>query len=43
MNEHTDKNTEHQAKQATKIRPKDVTYQWQELQAIVNGWIKGNE
>jgi hypothetical protein len=37
-------NQEHDQRQQAKIRPKQTEYQFEELQAIVNQWIrKGNE
>jgi hypothetical protein len=42
MKTNREKNMEHQAKQDTKVRPKPQPYQFTELQAIVNGWIKDN-
>ena len=33
-------NQEHEAREQMRVRPKQPEYQFKELEAIVNGWIK---
>jgi hypothetical protein len=42
MKTNKEKNMEHQAKQDTKIRPKQPAYDFEPLQAVINGWVKDN-
>jgi len=42
MKTNTDKNMEHTAKQLEKIRPKQPEYDFESLQVVINGWIKGD-
>lgn len=37
-----DKNAQHTTRVDGKVRPKAPVYEFVELQAIVNSWIKGN-
>ena len=32
-------NTEHDKKQAEKVRPKEVEYNWKPLQDVIHSWI----
>jgi hypothetical protein len=38
-----EKNMEHEQKQQQKVRPKQPEYQFEELQQIVNSWIRNRE
>lgn len=42
MKTNKEKNMEHQAKQETKVRPKQAEYDFAPLQAVINGWVKDN-
>jgi hypothetical protein len=37
-----EKNLEHDARQAEKIRPKQPDYNWKELEAVIRSWEKRN-
>jgi hypothetical protein len=43
MKTNREKNMEHDAKQQAKVRPKQPEYKFEELQKIVDGWIRNRE
>lgn len=40
MNANTQKNREYVNKQASKVRPKSVEYNFVELEAVMRSWVK---
>ena len=36
-------NTEHDAREQARVRPKQPAYEFESLEAVIRQWVKGNE